>query len=130
MGTSYSVVCKNCMKRFTASYGGGFFFHLLHCEECGKERSVDFKEIGDLHIRFVKGLPGPFCVASSEWDKTIQDLPDIEPLDEGSYQNLIVERLERCSCGGRFTFDAPPKCPRCGSKEFEKPEYGAIMHYD
>jgi hypothetical protein len=25
-----------------------------------------------------------------------------------------------CECGGRFTFDAPPRCPRCRSTHIEE----------
>ena len=40
MGTSYDVICKQCGKKYTASFGPGMLFDLLHCDRCGRERIV------------------------------------------------------------------------------------------
>ena len=36
----------------------------------------------------------------------------------------------RCECGGTFRVDAKPRCPSCGSLEFEKDPEGLSMIYD
>jgi len=38
--------------------------------------------------------------------------------------------LPRCECGGIFKVDAPARCPKCGSPEFEKDPNGLEMIYD
>jgi uncharacterized paraquat-inducible protein A len=35
-----------------------------------------------------------------------------------------------CKCGGSFTMDASPRCPRCGSTEFTINENGFTISYD
>lgn len=32
---------------------------------------------------------------------------------------LVETILDRCPCGGSFTADAPPRCPKCGSVGIE-----------
>jgi len=31
------------------------------------------------------------------------------------YKENVILFLSPCTCGGKFTFDAPPRCPKCGS---------------
>jgi len=31
MGARYSVICIKCDEQFEVNEGGGFFFHLVHC---------------------------------------------------------------------------------------------------
>jgi predicted Zn-ribbon and HTH transcriptional regulator len=35
-----------------------------------------------------------------------------------------------CGCGGTFTSDAPPRCPKCRSTSFEQDPDGMSMIYD
>ena len=35
-----------------------------------------------------------------------------------------------CECGGTFTTDAPPRCPECGSLEWERDPAGMEIMYD
>ena len=57
MGHRVSAKCLECGKAFTVDHGGGFFFHLLRCEKCGKTKAIDFDRLGELHLRHLKGLP-------------------------------------------------------------------------
>ncbi len=57
-------------------------------------------------------------------------------------QGMIVPRIESnlnqtkdeyavpCECGGSFTRDAPPRCPKCGSTEYDEADDGLIILYD
>jgi hypothetical protein len=80
MGQTYTAICDACGSKFEVNEGGGFFFHLLHCEKCGKEKSIGFEDLGEIHLRYIKGLPGPYCMASSETDKLIQEKYQGPPL--------------------------------------------------
>src|SRR5450756_1151261 len=82
MGRSYHVKCLQCGNNFDVNSGGGFFFHLLHCDFCGKDKSIGFDEIGEPHLRYIKCLPGPYCVASSSLDQHIKDNYPGEPMSE------------------------------------------------
>ena len=115
MGGSATYTCRACGTYFTVRGGGGFHFDELHCDACGAIRSVGHQELGDIHFRFVKGLPAPYAVSRRESDARIQrDYPG-EPLSEEEYHAAVEGTLERCACGGRFRYDAPPRCPSCRS---------------
>lgn len=64
MGCRYDVKCVQCEYKFNINEGGGFFFHLLRCDLYGEELRVEFNEIGEAHLKYLKELPGPYCVAS------------------------------------------------------------------
>ena len=129
MGQQHDVRCLQCGEEFVVCDGGGFFFHLLHCDRCGKEKEIGFDELGELHLRYIKGLPGPYCIATREHDKAIQENYEGEPLSEDEYRSAIERSVPRHSrCGGRFRFDAPPRCPKCGSTEFEDTGRGVLCY--
>jgi hypothetical protein len=130
MGTEYGAICKKCHTRFRVSEGGGFMFHLLHCDKCGKPKSLSFVEIGEPHLRYLKGLSGPYSIATQEHDKNVQETYPGEPLSEAEY-NLAIEKLAgKCGCGGYFKLDAPPRCPKCKSPDFKKDPKGNELLYD
>ena len=117
MGGMAGYICRACGTHFTVRGGGGFRFDELHCDACGADRAVGHAELGDIHLRFVKGLSVPYAVSRRESDARIQrDYPG-EPLSEGAYHAAVEATLEPCVCGGRFRYDAPPRCPGCRSTE-------------
>ncbi len=91
MGAEYSVRCLHCGHTFTVRQGGGFFFHLLHCDTCGEDVSIGFDELGEAHVRYIKGLPGPYCVASGPFDREIQERYPGTPLSEGEYHRVVAQ---------------------------------------
>ena len=128
MGTEYRAKCKKCGKKFTVSDGGGFFFHLLHCNKCGKEKSISFDKIGEPHLRYIKGLGTPYCGASSKHDEYILKNYPGEPLSEEEYHKAVEKIAGKCKCGGQFRFNAPPRCPKCRSAELLRYEH--VLEYD
>ncbi len=46
MGAIYRVVCQQCGRDFEIEDGGGFRYAVLHCEQCGRKRTVA-REMGD-----------------------------------------------------------------------------------
>jgi hypothetical protein len=115
MGSATGHICKACGTQFTVRSGGGFFFDLLHCDTCGEAKSVAHEELGEIHLRFVKGLPGPYATARSEMDRRIQREYPGEPLTRAEYHAAAKATLVPCSCGGSFRYDAPARCPTCRS---------------
>jgi len=110
--------------------GGGFFFHLLHCNKCGKEKSIGFNELGEIHLRFIKGCGGPYCIASMESDKKIRETFPGEPLGEREYNKLVENFAANCDCGGKFKFSGNPRCPKCHSLKYTQDPNGDFFLYD
>ena len=132
MGRSSGHICKVCTNRFQVRDGGGFFFDLLHCDACGRTHSVSHEDLGDIHLRYVKGLGRPYAIARAEMDRRIQAEYPGEPLSRDEYRAAAEATLDPCPCGGRFRYDAPARCPTCrstGEMWVENPD-GPTAFYD
>jgi hypothetical protein len=130
MGSATGYRCQACGTCFQACDGGGFFFDLLHCDRCGVARNVAHGAMGDVHLAFVKGLKMPYAMARAELDGEIQRTYQGQPLDEGAYHAAVEHQLPPCTCGGRFSYAAPPRCPHCGSTEERWTPTGEELSYD
>jgi hypothetical protein len=132
MGSATSYICRACGMQFTASSGGGFMFDLLHCDECGATRSVSHQELGEIHLGFVRGLPGPYAVSRGPMDRRIQAEYPGEPLATADYHAAAEATLEACGCGGQFRYSAPARCPGCRSTndEWDSDPDAATLLYD
>jgi hypothetical protein len=115
MGTSSGYICRTCGTHFTTGIGGGFFFDKLRCETCGTAQNIRHQDLGDIHLRYVKGLPGPYAVRRMKFDYWVQAEYPGEPLTEDEYHAAAEATLGPCGCGGRFRYDAPARCPDCRS---------------
>ena len=130
MGSQYEAKCIKCSHLCTISDGGGFTFHLIHCDKCGQEKSVPFDEIGELHLRYLKGLNVPYSMATREYDESVQKNYEGKPVSEEEYETGVEDMLEKCCCGGSFRFKAFPRCPKCGSDELEWDKSRPSVCYD
>jgi hypothetical protein len=132
MGSSTGWICKDCGSHFTTRHGGGFFFDLLHCDACGRTRNVSHQDLGDIHLGFVKGLPGPYAVARSAMDRQIKETYRGKTLSRAEYRAAAEATLEPCDCGGHFRYDARARCPTCRSTEesWEVDPSAPSMFYD
>ena len=128
MGHRARAKCLDCGASFTVNQGGGFAFHLLRCDKCGKTKTVGFDQLGEVHDRYLKGLPGPYCVATSEHDKLVREQVDVAPLSEEDYHRAVEKIAGKCKCGGQYVFDASPRCPKCQSEHIR--EGGITAMYD
>jgi hypothetical protein len=130
MGHSYRAYCRKCRSSFAVKEGGGFFFHLLHCDTCGTERNIGFNEIGEPHLRYLKGLEGPYCGISSEHDQYVRENYPGEPMTMEEYHQAVEELCGKCNCGGRYRFEAPPRCPKCRREYLKTGREGIVVFYD
>ena len=112
MGSGFTALCKKCGYKFEASIGGGFFFHLLHCNKCGGKKSIGFDEIGEAHLQYLKGLKIPYSVVSQEYDEFVRKNYPGDSISKEEYHRIIDELAGKCKCGGQFKIDAPPRCPK------------------
>lgn len=132
MGHSTGWICSVCGRHFQVRGGGGFFFDLLHCEACGRARTVTHEHLGDIHLAFVKGLPGPYAVSRTKMDREIRETYPGQPLTPAEYHGAAEATLDPCECGGRFRYDAPARCPTCRStaESWTVDPAAASMFYD
>ena len=128
MGHRVNAKCLDCGHSFTVDNGGGFTFYPLRWDKCGRTKSIRFDRLGDLHLRYLKGLLGPNCVATSEHDKCVREQADVEPISEEDYLRGVEKTAGNCKCGGKYVFNAPPRCPKCRSTSIE--EGNVIVMYD
>lgn len=130
MGHLYTAICSKCGEIFIVSEGGGFCFHRLHCNKCGKGMDIGFDKLGEIHLRYVKGLPGPYCIVSRESDKKIQESFPGEPLNKREYEKQVELFAKICDCGGKFKFSGKSRCPKCHSLKYTQVPNGEILFYD
>ena len=115
MGQRTGYRCGACGERFEIEEGGGFFFDLLHCDRCGEARVIGHEEMGDIHLGYVKGLDGPYAFVRAESDERIRREYPGEALTETEYEAAVEGIVDPCPCGGSYRYDAPARCPGCGS---------------
>jgi len=89
---------------------------------------IKFFDIGEPHLQYIKGLPGPYCVATSETDQNIRENYPGEAINEKQYHAIVEEMAGRCRCGGKFSFKSRPKCPKCKSVALEDTGEMTIMY--
>src|SRR3954471_23916246 len=130
MGMASGARCRACDHRLQINEGGGFTFHVLRCDRCGETRPVTFDELGLIHLRYLKGLPGPYSVATAEHDQHVKDTFTGKPLSERGYHTAVQKYAGRHSCGGAFKFRAPPRCPKCHSVALAEDPSGGVIMYD
>jgi hypothetical protein len=130
MGQSYGAICNACGCRFEAREGGGFFFHMLHCDKCGKEKTIPFDQLGDAHLRYVKGLPGPYSEATRALDEYVRENYPDPPISEAEYHAFVEKTVGKHSCGGHFRLNARARCPKCGADDLRKDPRVPIDSYD
>jgi hypothetical protein len=130
VGKTYGAICKTCGHRFDAREGSGFFFHVLHCDTCGKEKIVSFEELGEAHLRYIKGLAEPRSEATRAFDKDLQKNYPEPPLAEEEYCAIVEEVAGDHDCGGHFCIEAPVRCPKCRSVDLRNNPDAPVMTYD
>jgi len=119
MGTMSEAVCKECSYRFRVNEGGGFTFHLLRCIRCGRDKRVPFEKLGDTHRAYLKGLSGPYSVATDTQDGEEKARFKGEPISEKEFEKSVEKYAGKCRCGGTFKFNGRVRCPKCRSTRVE-----------
>jgi hypothetical protein len=90
-----------------------------------------FDEIGEPHLRYLKGLQVPYCVVSAERDRHVRKTYTGDPMTDDEYHAAVEELCGRCDCGGgQFRFDAAPRCPACRSADHRADPEGEFIFYD
>lgn len=93
-----------------------------------KARSVSFEELGEVHLQYLKGLGGPYSIATAARDRAVQEAYTGRSISESTYQRRVQQIAGSCRCGGRFTFRASPRCPKCRSRRLESTGEDFILY--
>jgi hypothetical protein len=109
-------------------HGGGFMFHLVRCDRCGRTKSILFDDLGELHLRYLKGLQAPYCIASLDHHQKVREHAQVAPISEDEHGHGIEAIAGKCGCDGKFTLDAPPRCPKCHSMQVQEDETPLAMY--
>lgn len=101
MGLEYEAKCSDCGHCFIVREEGGFFFDLLHCDQCGKEKEISHEKHKELACK-----------------------------RDGSkaYQSAVEKIAGKCRCRGQFSMDAPARCKKC--KSAKHAATGPMCMYD
>ena len=124
MGHRVKAKCLDCGEVFTVEDGGGFYFHLVRCDTCGKTKEISFTD-----LRYQEALGKSSGIASPEPDEDIREQAPVESESEDEYQSAIEAAAGRCRCRGKYTSDAPPRCPTCRSTRIDESDT-ITMCYD
>jgi predicted Zn-ribbon and HTH transcriptional regulator len=73
-------------------------------------------------------LPGPYSFSRMQPDEQVRKNASAEPISKDDYRHCIEAVAGNCRCGGKYTLDAPPRCPKCRSKRIDEGEI--ILIYD
>jgi DNA-directed RNA polymerase subunit RPC12/RpoP len=92
MAGEYHVICNHCEGRSIVRVGWGATFHILHCLRCGAEKIIRLWQTSSLK-RYYN-----------------EHLEEMHPM-------YLEEKIEKCTCGGEYRLNAPPRCPYCKSKD-------------
>ncbi len=128
MGHRVESKCLDCGATFQVNHDGGFTFHLVRCDRCGRTKAIGFEKLGELHIRYLKGLETPYSMATAKLDAMARELPSGPPISEDEYHEGVELVAGRCRCRGKYRLDAPPRCPKCRSMKIS--ERGITVMYD
>jgi hypothetical protein len=130
VGNRTGYECRSCGTEFTVDSGGGFMFDQLHCDTCGKVWSIAHRDMGDLHLGFIKGLDRPYAVARAAGDARIQREWPGPVVSSEDYYSGVEAMAPICKCGGSFRYGAEPRCPKCRSTSEAWTEGRLVMFYD
>jgi ssDNA-binding Zn-finger/Zn-ribbon topoisomerase 1 len=120
MGCVVKAECLDCGKNFEMYQGPSALAHLVRCDKCGKTKFIGFKDLGELRLRYLKGLSEPYSIWAIFKAK--------KHISKEEYYRGVSAFAGRCECGGNYTLDAPQRCPKCHSTRIRR--VTATMIYD
>jgi len=101
MGMIFNAVCQKCKHQFKASEGGGMLFIQLRCNKCGQAK--DYNILEELaHINF----------------------------RHDDCESQLETMGGKCDCGGLYKLRAKPRCPNCGSDNYEMAPDSELLLFD
>jgi hypothetical protein len=128
MGIETSLECSNCHSVFTYCDGGGFDFHLLHCDRCGKEKLVNYSKLREIHWKYFRDRNPVYAAADLFY---LHYPPNGQPKpNRDLYWREIEDVAGNCRCGGQYREAAPRRCPKCKSTNVQEIEFVGARLYD
>jgi len=109
MGKLYQYQCNSCKHEFEFTQGPIMAGHVAHCEDCGQEKLLAPDE-----------LPVELSGYHSFDYKWESELTEKEP-------KLTTAATGLCSCGGNYSLQARPRCPKCRSDDINQDNSRIIL---
>jgi hypothetical protein len=133
VGTQYMAECARCHAPFKVRAGGGFQFELLHCDECGKELSIGYHQLGKTAARWIMGtriegaseLAKRYCPSLTD-----SQVARLRPLTRRGFVVAVNRLAGTCKCGGYFRTSAGPRCPKCRTRWTPRSPGHPMAKYD
>jgi len=126
MGHQYGAICSACQHRFSVSEGPGMRSVTLHCDRCGRMKTLAFEKLGERFWELTALGAGPYDLDGAG----DAELSDRERPPREALRNHVETVAGRCRCRGTYRIDAPARCPRCRSVEHEPDPEGEFLCYD
>ena len=123
-------MCRKCGVEFEIRDGGGFVFHLLHCDTCGVEKAVMHEDLGDVFRGYIKGLDVPYAIATAGRDEHIRQTYEGPAVSAADFNAGVEKAAGTCKCGGTFKLEATARCPNCRSMEYDEAPGSSMAFYD
>jgi hypothetical protein len=127
MGHYSKAQCHDCGEVYEEHIGGSFTSQGLKCDKCGKTMEIHCHDIPELSIQLL-GYEDYCAVARILPDKNSRDRKKLKRISLEEFNRGVEEFAGKCDCGGKYTFDAPPRCPKCCSTNIK--EVGSKLFYD
>ena len=70
----------------------------------------------------------PYTVVFSGEHRYVREHLDIEPMSREEYFAAVKQAAGMCDCGGKLSFEALARCPKCGSARIV--EGDVVAFYD
>lgn len=129
MASVSDMICQTCGQEFCADFDDGLDYHLLRCNRCGGPSQVAFADLVGLRSAYVRGLPVPDLVLTASHNPRFARTQSGAPMSEAEYRLAIEASTGPHDCGGRFEFDAAPRCPKCRSADMDTGRDGSTVVY-
>jgi hypothetical protein len=113
------ITCFSCGNIFKVKKVPHFRSRLvIYCEKCGQQKVVWAEDIGIGFLPFVLGTDSPPGSPPGKWVKNYK----FKGITRDQWWQAVSYITGKCKCGGSYTRDATPRCPKCGS-DLVSPEW-------
>lgn len=107
MGQMIRSTCADCGKVAHQIDGAMMAGYRPRCADCGRAQLVPVEDVVEDEAEQTDASAGPGgheADGESAWSRR---------------QRRVLELAGTCTCGGRFTADAPLRCPSCRSTDLD-----------
>jgi len=83
--------------------------------KCGKTKSIPFDDLGELDLRYLKSVEGPYSAQAETATRIPENISPVSRYLEQRITKAVEKVAGQLQVPWKFTFDAPPRCRKCHS---------------